>query len=51
MQNSLQMQTVVRYSLSLLAIAIGYNLLFGTGQFMIMKLGRRIEFMTREHIQ
>lgn len=50
MQNSLQMQTVVRYSLSLLAIAIGYNLLFGTGQFMIMKLGRRFEFMTRERI-
>jgi ATP-binding cassette subfamily B protein len=50
MQNTLQMQTVIRYSLSLLAIAIAYNLLFGTGQFMIMKLGRRFEFMTRERI-
>ncbi|MCK6077837.1 ABC transporter ATP-binding protein [Paenibacillus silvae] len=50
MQNSLQMQTVIRYSLSLLAVAIAYNLLFGTGQFMIMKLGRRFEFMTRERI-
>ncbi|MDP9700676.1 ATP-binding cassette subfamily B protein [Paenibacillus intestini] len=50
MQNTLQMQTVIRYSLSLLAIAIAYNLLFGTGQFMIMKLGRRFEFITRERI-
>lgn len=50
MQNTLQMQTVIRYSLSLLAIAIAYNLLFGTGQFMIMKLGRKFEFMTRERI-
>jgi len=50
LQNTLQMQTVIRYSLSLLAIAIAYNLLFGTGQFMIMKLGRRFEFMTRERI-
>ncbi|MBU5353555.1 ABC transporter ATP-binding protein [Paenibacillus silvae] len=50
MQNTLQMQTVIRYSLSLLAVAIAYNLLFGTGQFMIMKLGRRFEFMTRERI-
>ncbi|MBR2567232.1 MAG: ABC transporter ATP-binding protein [Paenibacillus sp.] len=50
MQNTLQMQTVIRYSLSLLSIAITYNLLFGTGQFMIMKLGRRFEFITRERI-
>ncbi|MGQ8870828.1 ABC transporter ATP-binding protein [Paenibacillus sp. TSA_86.1] len=50
LQNTLQMQTVIRYSLSLLAVAIAYNLLFGTGQFMIMKLGRRFEFMTRERI-
>ncbi|SCY51299.1 ATP-binding cassette, subfamily B [Paenibacillus polysaccharolyticus] len=50
LQNTLQMQTVIRYSLSLLAIAIAYNLLFGTGQFMIMKLGRRFEFITRERI-
>ena len=50
MQQTFQMNTVVQYSLSLLAIAIAYNLLFGTGQFMIMKLGRRFEFMTRERI-
>ncbi|WP_338541995.1 ABC transporter ATP-binding protein [Paenibacillus tundrae] len=50
MQHKIQMNTVVQYSLSLLAIAIAYNLLFGTGQFMIMKLGRRFEFMTRERI-
>ncbi|WP_145407320.1 ABC transporter ATP-binding protein [Paenibacillus xylanexedens] len=50
MQHTFQMNTVVQYSLSLLAIAIAYNLLFGTGQFMIMKLGRRFEFMTRERI-
>ncbi|WP_339836259.1 ABC transporter ATP-binding protein [Paenibacillus sp. FSL R7-0272] len=50
LQKTLQMQTVIRYSLSLLAIAIAYNLLFGTGQFMIMKLGRRFEFITRERI-
>ncbi|WP_145051168.1 ABC transporter ATP-binding protein [Paenibacillus xylanexedens] len=50
MQHKIQMDTVVQYSLSLLAIAIAYNLLFGTGQFMIMKLGRRFEFMTRERI-
>ncbi|MCG7377626.1 ABC transporter ATP-binding protein/permease [Paenibacillus sp. ACRSA] len=50
MQTKIQMDTVVQYSLSLLAIAIAYNLLFGTGQFMIMKLGRRFEFMTRERI-
>lgn len=50
MQHTFQMDTVVRYSLSLLAIAIAYNLLFGTGQFMIMKLGRRFEFITRERI-
>ena len=50
MQNTLQMNTVIRYSLWLLAIAIAYNLLFGTGQFMIMRLGRRFEFMTRERI-
>lgn len=50
MQNSLRMDTVMRYSIILLAVAILYNVSFGTGQFMIMKLGRRFEFMTRERI-
>ncbi|GGA36283.1 ABC transporter ATP-binding protein [Paenibacillus physcomitrellae] len=41
---------IVRYSLVLLAIAVSYGLCFGLGQFTIMKLGRRFEFLTRGRI-
>ncbi|ANS75536.1 ABC transporter [Paenibacillus yonginensis] len=41
---------IVRYSLVLLAIAVSYGAFFGIGQFTIMKLGRRFEFLTRGKI-
>lgn len=41
---------IIRYSLMLLAIAVSYGVLFGLGQFTIMRLGRRFEFLTRGKI-
>ncbi|GAK41161.1 multidrug ABC transporter ATP-binding and permease protein [Paenibacillus sp. TCA20] len=47
---TLTMEKIVYYSLQLLLIAISYNALFGLGQFMIMRLGRRFEYVTREKL-
>lgn len=49
-EGTLGEQGVVRYSLILLAIAVFYGILFGLGQFTIMRLGRRFEFLTRGRI-
>ncbi|MGN7359900.1 ABC transporter ATP-binding protein [Paenibacillus sp. SAF-054] len=47
---SLGRDGIIRYSLILLAIAVSYGLMFGLGQFTIMRLGRRFEFLTRGRI-
>ncbi|WP_211747024.1 ABC transporter ATP-binding protein [Paenibacillus sp. Marseille-Q4541] len=49
-RQTLTMDKIVRYSLQLLVIAISYNALFGLGQFIIMRLGRRFEFITRQKL-
>lgn len=49
-RQTLTMDKIIRYSLQLLIIAISYNALFGLGQFMIMRLGRRFEFITRQKL-
>ncbi|MEC0372361.1 ABC transporter ATP-binding protein [Paenibacillus chibensis] len=41
---------IIQQSLILLAIAVSYGILFGLGQFTIMRLGRRFEFLTRGRI-
>lgn len=41
---------IIQYSLILLAIAVSYGVMFGLGQYTIMRLGRRFEFMTRGRI-
>lgn len=41
---------IIQQSLILLAIAVSYGVLFGLGQFTIMRLGRRFEFLTRGRI-
>ncbi|WP_138495970.1 ABC transporter ATP-binding protein [Paenibacillus pinistramenti] len=47
---SLGQSGIRRYSLILLAIAVFYGAFFGIGQFTIMRLGRRFEFLTRGRI-
>lgn len=49
-EGSLGTHGIMRYSLMLLAIAVSYGVLFGLGQFTIMRLGRRFEFLTRGRI-
>lgn len=49
-EGSLGRDGIIRYSLILLGIAISYGVLFGVGQFIIMRLGRRFEFVTRGRI-
>ncbi|GIP44034.1 ATPase [Paenibacillus sp. J45TS6] len=49
-RQTLTMDKIIRYSLLLLIIAVSYNALFGLGQFMIMRLGRRFEFITRQKL-
>lgn len=41
---------VVRYSLMLLTVGAGHALLAGIGQFTVMYMGRRFEFMTRRRL-
>ncbi|NOU97246.1 ATP-binding cassette domain-containing protein [Paenibacillus sp. LMG 31456] len=44
-------QAIIKdYSLILLAIGLGYGILFGVGQYMVMRLGRRFEFHTRKRL-
>lgn len=49
-RQTLTMDKIIHYSLLLLGIAISYNVLFGLGQFMIMRLGRKFEFVTRQKL-
>ncbi|MGZ9586819.1 ABC transporter ATP-binding protein [Paenibacillus marinisediminis] len=42
--------SVVRYSLWLLAIGVGYGVLFGIGQYVNHRLGRKFEFNIRERL-
>ncbi|WP_322902851.1 ABC transporter ATP-binding protein [Paenibacillus campi] len=41
---------IVRYSLILAGIGIAYNVLFGAGQFSVMRLGRKFEFAMRQSL-
>jgi ATP-binding cassette subfamily B multidrug efflux pump len=41
---------IVHYSLILLAIGVGYGVLFGVGQYIVMRFGRRFEFHTRKKL-
>ncbi len=47
-RNGLTEKGIVRYSLTLLEIGVGYGLLFGVGQFTNHRLGRIFEFNTRQ---
>ncbi|MDO7907156.1 ABC transporter ATP-binding protein [Paenibacillus sp. JX-17] len=49
-RGTLDRDKVVRYSLILLLIAVSYNLLWALGQFIVMKLGRRFEYVTRDRL-
>ncbi|WP_054955657.1 ABC transporter ATP-binding protein [Paenibacillus dakarensis] len=49
-QLTLTMDKIIHYSLQLLLIAVSFNVLFGLGQFMIMRLGRRFEYITRQKL-
>ncbi|UVI28521.1 ABC transporter ATP-binding protein [Paenibacillus spongiae] len=41
---------IVDYSLLLLGVGIGFGLLAGVGQYLIMRLGRRFEYYTRNRL-
>ncbi|CAM3493536.1 ABC transporter ATP-binding protein [Marinicrinis lubricantis] len=43
-------QSVVKYSLLLLAIGVGYGLFFGIGQYINHRMGRYFEFNTRQKL-
>ncbi|WP_046213165.1 ABC transporter ATP-binding protein [Paenibacillus wulumuqiensis] len=47
---NIQYEMIVRYSLILAGIGIAYNLLFGAGQFTVMRLGRKFEFAMRQSL-
>lgn len=49
-EGTLGREGIIQQSLILLAIAVSYGILFGLGQFTIMRLGRRFEFLTRGRI-
>nr|WP_234340332.1 ABC transporter ATP-binding protein [Gorillibacterium timonense] len=49
-QNGLTSTAILRYSLYLVAIAIGYGGLFGIGQYLNHQMGRWFEFRTREKL-
>ncbi|MFW5435975.1 ABC transporter ATP-binding protein [Paenibacillus apiarius] len=49
-QNGLTKPSIVRYSLWLLAIGVGYGTLFGMGQYLNHRLGRWFEFNTRQRL-
>ncbi|WP_230191488.1 ABC transporter ATP-binding protein [Paenibacillus sp. CECT 9249] len=42
--------SIVKYSLLLLAIGVSYGVLFGLGQYTVMRLGRKFEFQTRQKL-
>ncbi|MEW4368438.1 ABC transporter ATP-binding protein [Paenibacillus kandeliae] len=46
----IQYNMIIRYSLILALIGIVYNLLFGAGQFSVMRLGRKFEFAMRQSL-
>jgi ATP-binding cassette subfamily B multidrug efflux pump len=41
---------IVDYSLLLLAVGVAYGVLGGSGQYVVMRLGRRFEFYTRKRL-
>lgn len=43
-------ESVIHYSLWLLGVAIGYGFLFGIGQYLNHRLGRKFEFNTRQKL-
>jgi ATP-binding cassette subfamily B protein len=49
-QRNITESAIVRYSLLLLFIGVFYGVLFGFGQYMVMRLGRQFEFFTRRRL-
>ncbi|GAB2673322.1 ABC transporter ATP-binding protein [Paenibacillus thermoaerophilus] len=49
-RGGLTAEAIRRYSLILLAIGVGYGVLFGAGQYMNHRLGRRFEFRVRQRL-
>lgn len=49
-QGKLTTESVIHYSLLLLAVALSYNVLFALGQYTIMRLGRQFEYVTRDKL-
>jgi len=41
---------IVEYSLELLAVGVAFGVLGGTGQYIVMRLGRQFEFQTRKKL-
>lgn len=49
-RNGLTQNAVVTFSLLLLGIAVGYGALFGLGQYVNHRLGRKFEFQVRQRL-
>ncbi|MFD0712341.1 ABC transporter ATP-binding protein [Paenibacillus sp. GCM10027626] len=49
-REQLTRQAIIDYSVWLLGIGLGFGLLAGVGQYMIMRLGRRFEYYTRNRL-
>lgn len=49
-KGGLDQEGIVRYSLLLLGIGAAYGVIFGLGQYTIMRLGRKFEFYTRQRM-
>lgn len=49
-QQALTRKGVIQYSVWLMLIGVGYGVLFGIGQYMNHRMGRKFEFITRESI-
>ncbi|ANF95925.1 ABC transporter ATP-binding protein [Paenibacillus bovis] len=47
---NIRYEMIIDYSLILAGIGIAYNLLFGAGQFSVMRLGRKFEFAMRQSL-
>ncbi len=47
-QGDVNKADIIHYSVLLLAIGVSYGILFGLGQYTVMRMGRKFEFTTRQ---
>jgi ATP-binding cassette subfamily B multidrug efflux pump len=49
-KRSISQASIIHFSLLLLFVGVSYGVLFGLGQFLVARLGRKFEFLTRQKL-